>query len=93
MRLLRQGEELRAQGVRRLQLSAREIIHPQATQHREQLMGVVQVLAEVSGAGIGLFYLRRRIALGGNQRCPQREAQPQFLLVAFGCSGEYLEEF
>jgi hypothetical protein len=64
---LRQGQKLFAQGVCRLMLGAYEIVIPQATQHREKLLGVFQVLTEVPGMGVGLFYLRRRIAFGGYQ--------------------------
>ena len=45
--LLRQGQELLAQGVRRLMLGTHVIIIPQATQHREKLVGVVQVVTEL----------------------------------------------
>ena len=85
--LLRQGQELLAQGVRRLQLGVHEIIIPQATQRWETLLGVFQVLTEVPGAGVGLFHLRRRVAFGGNQRRPQGNVQRQFLLAALRRGG------
>jgi hypothetical protein len=69
--LLRQSQELLAQGARCLILGADLIIITQAVQRWEQLMGVGQVMTELPGAGIGLLHLRRRIACGGNERRPQ----------------------
>jgi hypothetical protein len=68
--MLCQGEELLAECVCRLVLSAHVIITPQSTQHGEKLLRSVQVLAEVLSVDVGLFHLKRRVAFGGNQRCP-----------------------
>ena len=90
--LLRQGQELLAQGMCRLVLGTHEIIIPQTTQHREKLVGVFQVLTELPGAGVGLFHLRRRIAFGGNQRRPQGDVQRQFLLAALWRGRQRLQQ-
>ena len=73
--LLRQSQELLAQGAGRLILGAHLIIITQAVQRWEQLIGVVQVVTELPGAGVGLLHLRRRIACGGNERSPQGDVQ------------------
>ena len=45
--LLRQGQELLTQCVRRLVLGAYEIIIPQSTQHGEKLVRIFQVFTEL----------------------------------------------
>ena len=45
--LLRQREELLAQGMRRLQLGTHMIIIPETTQCREKLVRIVEVLTEL----------------------------------------------
>src|SRR5207245_2601566 len=66
--VLRQGQELLAQGVRCLALRSYQMINPQSTQNREKLVRIVQRVAEVLRADIGLYYLRCLIAFRGNQR-------------------------
>src|SRR5215510_12526816 len=46
--VLREGQELLSQGLRRLQLGTHEIITPESPQYGEELVGVFQGLAELS---------------------------------------------
>ena len=80
--LLRQREELLAQGMRRLQLGTHMIIIPETTECREQLVRIVEVLTELPRTRVGLGDLRRRVAFGGNQRCPEGDQHIHFTLDA-----------
>ena len=68
--LLRQGEELLAQGVSRLVRSTHVIISVQATHHREKLMRIFQGFTQVLSTRVGLSDFRSPSAFGGKQRCP-----------------------
>src|SRR5262249_25327903 len=69
--LLRQGEELLTQCLRRLVLGNHVIITMQATQHGAKLVRIFQILTELLGTSVDLFSLRNGIAFGGMQRCPE----------------------
>jgi hypothetical protein len=90
--LLRQGQELLAQGVCRLHLGARSIIIPQTTQHREKLVKSFQVFTELSRTCIDLSNFRSRVALRGKQRRAQGNVHIHLLLDAIRCLRERLEQ-
>ena len=92
LRVLRQRHELLTQGMRRLKLSAHESIIPQAIQHGEKLVRLVQSLTELPRMRVGLFYLRSPITFGGKQRCPQSDQHIHFALETFSGLGERLEQ-
>src|SRR5262249_53076906 len=70
LRLLRQGQELFAQGVCRLHLGARSIIVPQSPHYWKKLLRIVEVFTEMLSTEIGLSDFRSPSAFGGKQRCP-----------------------
>jgi len=65
--LLRQGQELLAQCLRRLQLGAYVIIIPQSTQHGEKLVRVFQVFTELPRTSVGLSDFGSCIACHGDE--------------------------
>src|SRR5215468_6014043 len=73
--LLRQGQELFTQFMRRLQLGTHVIMIPESTQHRKKLVRIVQVLTELSSVGVGLANFTSSIALHGKQRGSQGDKQ------------------
>ena len=90
LRLLRQGKELRSQGVRAvLQLGA---LQDTPTGHAAPgtAAGVFQVLAEVPGAGVGLFYLRRCVALGSISDAPRARCNISSCWLRAGVVGSVL---
>ena len=83
--LLRQGQELLTEGVRRPKVGAYIIIMPQATQHGEKLGRIVQVLTEVPSTRVGLTKFHRRSPLRGTQGGAERDQQVHFMLKTLRC--------
>src|SRR6266446_6152547 len=92
LRLLGESQELFTQGIGGLQYRACAIINPQPTQHWEMLLRISQVLTEVVCTQVGLFHLRSRIALRGNERCAQGDQHIYFTLETLWCLGERFEK-
>src|SRR5262245_42673296 len=80
--LLRQREELLAQGLRRLQLGPRMRRIPETTEGREQVVWRVEVVTELPRPRVGLGDLRSSYPLRGTQRWPEGEQQLHFTLDA-----------
>src|SRR5262245_29369830 len=78
--LLCKGKQLLAERVRRPKVGAHVIIIPQSTQHGEKLVGIVEVVTELSSTRVGLCHLRSPIAFRGGERCPQGNVYSHFLL-------------
>ena len=92
LRALGQAQELLRQLARRLQLAPHQIKRPQPKEHREELRGLPDLLAQLPGAGVGLLPLPGGKAFGGHQRRAQSEVQREFLLGALGGVGQGLEQ-
>src|SRR5215471_13104644 len=89
--VLRQGQELLAQGMRRPKLTVHDRIPPQAPQHGKNLVRLVQSLTEVLRTVVGLFHLRRRVAFRGTQRYSQGDIYVYFALETLRGLGERFE--
>ena len=66
LNLLRQREELLAQGMRRLQLGTHMVIIPETTECRETLVRIVEVFTQVSSMAVRLSHFVVCIALRRN---------------------------
>ena len=91
LRLLGERQELFTQGIGCLQCRACAIINPQPTQYGETLLRIFQVLTEVVRTQVGLFHLRSRIALRGNERYAQSDQHIYFTLETLRCLEERVE--
>src|SRR5262249_21773407 len=69
--LLRQGQELLAQSLRRLQLGTLVMIVHEPTQHRETLVRRFQVFTELPSVGVRLSHFTSSVAFHGKQRGSQ----------------------
>ena len=78
--LLRQGQELLAQCMRRLVLGTHVIIIPQSTQHGEKLVRIFQVLTEVPSTECRSVRLQEPRSLSWQSAMPQGDMHVHFSL-------------
>jgi hypothetical protein len=64
--LLGQSEHLACQLVRRIVPRSKSVEDPEATQHREQLAAILDLVAQLTRPGVDGLHIRRRIALDGH---------------------------
>ena len=74
-----QGEELFGQLTGASEVPPYQIKPEEATQHREELTGVSQPLAQGPRSGVDVFDFWGGKALGGQERCSQGELQCRVL--------------
>ncbi len=89
---LGEGQHLVRQPQRHFKLAAHLKVEPQPPGYGEKLGGLSHLPAELLGAAVNPFHLRRSIALDGHQCRAQREMQAKFLPGALGRLGQTLDE-
>src|SRR3712207_5483563 len=78
--------------MRRLVLGTHVVITKQTTQHGKKLVRIVQVLADLARARVGLTHFQSPSPLRGTQRCPESDQHIHFMLETLRSLPERLEQ-